>query len=266
MYSPSAAKHLSQIFSLRKHFQVLTERKGQLTKMCLLWLDFQEIFNRTSPHVAWDSQLDFNFHNSQFYFCSSDIRPNSPSTNNNDPCFGTLLNLPISVWNSAGPTSMFWHVHAPFILFKCRFLLKCKCFNQTRGHSKDDLIHVHFCFMWLVSFLLPVQDGVGQHWGNTGHVLWDRHHFPVPPYGHGGRVGVLQLPQLQWDRGWEEHVLWWSDASVPQTRWGHDCVFVAIHVSVIQCSGDVKQLECLYVQFWEVYCIIFASNTGKLMS
>lgn len=104
-----------------------------------------------------------------------------------------------------------------------------------------------FRFTWLVSSSLLVLDGVGEHRGDAGHVLRDRHHLPVPSHGHGRRVGVLQLPQLQRDRGWEEHVLRWPDASVPPTRWDHDCVFCCCRC---ECRSviAVKQLQYLYCE------------------
>lgn len=41
-------------------------------------------------------------------------------------------------------------------------------------------------------------------------------------------------------------------------------MFVAVDVSVISCSREVKQLLCHFVGFGEVYCVIFATYTGKI--
>lgn len=58
-------------------------------------------------------------------------------------------------------------------------------------------------------------DGAGEHRGDAGHVVGDGHHLLVSPDGDGGRAGLLQLAQLQRDRGREEHVLRRPHEAVP---------------------------------------------------
>lgn len=104
----------------------------------------------------------------------------------------------------------------PLYIFYCMFLLKRYVSIKSAG---DNVTEKMFAFISCNCFfsLLLLQDGVRKHRGNTGHVFRDCYHFPVPSHGYGRRVGVLKLPQLQWDWGREEHVLWGPDASVPKT-------------------------------------------------
>lgn len=64
-------------------------------------------------------------------------------------------------------------------------------------------------------FFPSFPDGVGEHRGDTGHVLRDGSDLPVSPHGHGGCPGVCQLAQLQRDRSGEEHVVGRVDEAVP---------------------------------------------------
>lgn len=72
--------------------------------------------------------------------------------------------------------------------------------------------------MCVCVIFLSFQDGVGEHWGDAGHVVRDRRHVSVPSHGHGGCLGVCQLPQLQWDRSGEEHVVRRPNEAVPASR------------------------------------------------
>lgn len=72
--------------------------------------------------------------------------------------------------------------------------------------------------MCVCVIILSFKDGVGEHWGDAGHVFRDRCHILVPSHGNGGCLGVCQLPQLQWDRSGEEHVFRRPNEAVPAPR------------------------------------------------
>lgn len=81
--------------------------------------------------------------------------------------------------------------------------------------------------MCIFVIFLSFQDGVGEHWGDTGHVFRDRRHVSVSSHGHGGCLGVCQLPQLQWDWSGEEHVIRRPNEAVPASR----CVVASFAVN-----------------------------------
>lgn len=90
--------------------------------------------------------------------------------------------------------------------------------NDSESASSWMCFHVSFTLHnWQVCVYLSslFADGVGEHWGDAGHVLGDSGHLPVSSYGHGGRAGVCQLSQLQWDWSGEEHVIRRADEAVP---------------------------------------------------
>lgn len=82
---------------------------------------------------------------------------------------------------------------------------------------------------------LPLPDGAGEHRGDTGHVFGDGGHLPVSSHGHGGRVGVCQLPQLQRDRGGEEHVVRGADEAMSPPG----CVLKVFKLFIVELDSHV---------------------------
>lgn len=96
-------------------------------------------------------------------------------------------------------------------------------FHSESSQRYFTILHVYPFFLnnWqlcICAIFLPFQDRIGEHRGNTGHVFRDGCHVSVPSHGHGGRLGVCQLSQLQWDRSGEEHVIRRPNEAVPASR------------------------------------------------
>lgn len=105
-------------------------------------------------------------------------------------------------------------------VFKNKTIPHYFCILLKRNNKSPWSLCLHCSFTRIngqvcVCFFRPLPDGVGEHRSDTGHVFGDSGHLPVPSHGHGGRPGVCQLTQLQWDWSGEKHVVRRSDETVP---------------------------------------------------